>query len=114
MEKDLVRLKHMLESAEAVLSFAKNKKRTDLDKDRLFLFGVLRALEVLGEAAGQVSKKTQAQFPDVPWKQLIGMRNRLIHAYFDIDHDRIWKTIKDYIPPFALQLKEIISELLSQ
>ena len=111
VEKDIARLKHMLESAEAVLSFSKGKKRTDLDKDQLFLFGVLRGLEIIGEAAGKVSKKTQNVYPNLPWKQLVGMRNRLIHAYFDVDNDRIWKTIKEYIPSFIVQLRKTISDL---
>jgi uncharacterized protein with HEPN domain len=89
--KDLVRLKHMLDSTEAILLFAKGKRRTSLDKERLFLSAVLREFEVIGEAAGRISDETKRRFPDMPWKELVGMRNRLIHAYFDIDHDIIWK-----------------------
>jgi uncharacterized protein with HEPN domain len=96
--KDLVRLKHMLDSTKAILSFAKGKRRASLDKDRLLLSAVLRELEVIGEAANRISEKTKKRFPDLPWKELVGMRNRLIHAYFDVDHDIIWKTIQR-VPP---------------
>ena len=106
--KDLARLKHMLDSVEAILSFAKGKQRISLNKNRLFLSAVLRELEIIGEAAGRISEKTKKRFPSLPWKELIGMRNRLIHAYFDIDHDIIWKTIRDYLPSFQEQLKQIV------
>ena len=109
--KDSARLKHMLDSGRAILLFAKNRRRIDLDKDRLFMSGVLREFEVLGEAASKVSEKTKKQFPQLPWKELVGMRNRLIHAYFDVDHDIIWKTIRDYLPTFIEELEQIIRSL---
>lgn len=111
--KDLVRLKHMLDSTEAILSFIKGKRRTSLDKDRLLLSAVLRELEIIGEAANKISDKTKKQFSHFPWKELIGMRNRLIHAYFDVDHDIIWKTVREYLPDFHRQLQETISSLLT-
>lgn len=110
-DKDLIRLKHMLDSAQAVLSFIKGEKRSSLNTNRLLVSGIIRELEILGEAAGKVSQKTRDLFPELPWKQLIGMRNRLIHAYFDVDHDVIWKTAKNYLPSFARQLKKIINKL---
>jgi len=106
--RDLIRLQHMLDSAEAILMFSKGRRRPDLDKDRLFLSGVIRELEILGEAANNISDQTKKQFPQFPWKELVGMRNRLIHAYFDIDHDIIWKTIREYIPSFVQDLKELM------
>ncbi len=109
--KDLIRLKHMLDSAQAILMFAKGRRKTDLDKDRLFSSGVLREFEILGEAANRVSEKVKKQFPHIPWKELVGMRNRLIHAYFDVDHDIIWKTIRDYLPSFVKELEEVICSL---
>jgi uncharacterized protein with HEPN domain len=107
--KDLVRLKHMLDSAEAILSFVKGKRRSSLDNDRLLLSGVLRELEVIGEAANRVSEKIKKRFSNLPWKELVGMRNRLIHAYFDVDHDIIWKTIREYLPSFQKQLEQAIA-----
>ena len=106
--KDHARLKHMLDSTEAILSFIKGKRRASLDRDRLLLSAVLRELEIIGEAAGRISEKTKKKFPNLPWKELIGMRNRLIHAYFDVDHDIVWKTIREYLPSFLKQLQETI------
>ena len=109
VDKDLVRLKHMLESTEAILSFTKGRRRVSLDKDRLLSSAVLRELEIIGEAANRVSEKTKKKFPSLPWKELIGMRNRLIHAYFNVDRDIIWKTIREYLPLFLKQLQETIN-----
>ncbi len=79
-DKDLIRLKHMLDSAKAILQFLQGKARVDLDRDRLLLSGIVRELEILGEAAGKITQITQELFPKIPWRQLVGMRNRLIHA----------------------------------
>jgi uncharacterized protein with HEPN domain len=98
----------MLDSTQAILSFAKGKQRASLDKDRLFQSAVLRELEIVGEAAGRVSEKTQRNFPHIPWKELVGLRNRLIHAYFDVDHDIVWKTIREYLPPFLKHLQAAV------
>lgn len=106
--KDLVRIKHMLDSTEAILAFAKGKRSTSLDKDRLFRSAVLRELEIIGEAAGRVSEKTKKKFSHLPWKELVGLRNRLIHAYFDVDHDIVWKTIREYLPHFLEDLQEVV------
>jgi uncharacterized protein with HEPN domain len=107
--KDLTRLHHMLDSVNAILSFVKGENRNSLDTNRLLLSGIIRELEILGEAAGKVSKETQNRFPEFPWKQAIGMRNRLIHAYFDVDPDIIWKTTQKILPNLSEELKKIIS-----
>lgn len=101
----------MLDSAQAILSFARGRKRIDLDKDRQFLSAVVREFEIIGEAAGKISNKTQKRFPQIPWKDTTGMRNRLIHAYFHIDHDVVWKTLRDYLPSLCEQLKQIVAVL---
>ncbi len=107
--KDLARLKHMLDSTQAILTFAKGKQRASLDKDLLFQSAVLRQLEIIGEAAGRISDKTKKKFSSIPWKELVGLRNRLIHAYFDVDHDVIWKTIRVYLPPFHELLQQVVA-----
>ena len=106
--KDLARLKHMLDSTKAILLFIKGKRRASLDKDRLLLSGVIREFEIIGEAANRITEKTKKELPHVPWKELIGMRNRLIHAYFDVDRDIIWKTVREYLPSFEKQIEQAI------
>ena len=79
----------MIESCEAIFSFIKGKKRIHLDSDKLLVAGITRHLEILGEAANAVSKKTQENLPNIPWRKIINARNFLIHAYFDINYDII-------------------------
>jgi uncharacterized protein with HEPN domain len=84
-----------------------------LDKDRKLVLSLVRLVEVIGEAAGQVTKEFQAAHPEIPWPAIVGMRNRLIHAYFDIDLDRVWDTIKDDLPPLVASLEKIIRGMAS-
>ena len=88
----------MIDAAEAALEFMSERQRQELDEDRMLLFAVVRAIEVLGEAAGKVSESTRVGDPDVPWAAITGMRHRLIHGYFDIDTEIVWKTVSDEIP----------------
>lgn len=90
-DEDRIRLLHMVEAAETAQDFISGRKREDLDTDRMLLFALVRAIELIGEAAGRVSESTRAAASDVPWALIVSMRNRLIHAYFDIDRDILWK-----------------------
>ena len=99
MEKsDSVRLKHMLAAARSCLQFVAGKLRSDFETDQMLSFAVIRALEIFGEAASRVSNHFQKKHPQIPWRAIVGMRNRLIHVYFDIDYDIVWKAICSEIP----------------
>lgn len=108
--RDFIRLQHMLDASKAAISHLSNRNREDLDRDRLLLNGVVRELEILGEAASRVSPQVREQFPFLPWKQMIGLRNRLIHAYFDVNNQSIWLVIKESLPPLIFQLEVILRE----
>ncbi len=107
---DDVRLRHMLDAAKEALAFMKGKSRKDLDANRMLVLSLLRLVEIIGEAAGQVSKEFQGKYPEIPWALIVAMRNRLIHAYFDVDLDRVWSTTQDDLPPLIAQLEKIIPE----
>jgi len=111
---DLDRFEHMLESAKAILTFSQGKSRADLDTDRQFLGSVTREFAVIGEAAANVSAETKAKFPLIPWKKIVGMRNRIIHVYFNLNHDMVWNTIENSLPIFLRQLEETIPLLASK
>lgn len=83
--EDRIRLLHMVEASQAAMRFVAGRQRADLQTDQMLLFAVIRALEVVGEAANKVSEEVRAENPNIPWKAIVGMRNRLIHAYFDVD-----------------------------
>jgi len=106
---DSIRFRHMLDAAKEVMSFAKNKTRKDLDNDRMLTLSLVKSIEIIGEAASKVTDETKKRFPEIPWTNMIAMRNRLIHAYFDIDLDVLWGTIVDDLPPFIEDLEKTIS-----
>jgi uncharacterized protein with HEPN domain len=95
----------MIEAAEAVATFVSGRSRADVDTDNMLLFAVVRAVEIMGEAASKVSSETRAAVPAVPWAQIAAMRNRLIHAYFDIDHDILWRTAIEEVPLLLTMLR---------
>ena len=83
--RDRVRLQHLLDALNLAIRFARGRQRADLDADEMLLFALTRAVEIAGEAAGQVTPETRAQLPELPWGSVVGMPNRLVHAYFDIN-----------------------------
>jgi uncharacterized protein with HEPN domain len=107
---DLIRIRHMLESAREAISFIKGRRRTDLDKDRMLVLSLIKSIEIMGEAASKVTKESRDSHPEIPWLNIIGMRNRLIHVYFDIDLDRVWDTITDDLPPVIAVLERIVQK----
>ncbi len=83
--EDAIRIGHMIEAAEAAAGFIAGRQRSDLDSDRMLLFALVRAIEIIGEAASKLSPDARAAMPSVPWANVVAMRHRLVHAYFDID-----------------------------
>lgn len=92
LDSDRNRILHMVESARQAMSFVQGRRRADLDTDPQLRLAVLRALEVLGEASARVSAAMRADHPDIPWRLAVSMRNRLVHAYFDVNLDIVWRT----------------------
>lgn len=110
-ERDLVRFKHMLESGETILLYIDGKNKKHFDTNSMLASAVIRHLEIIGEAAVAISVETKKMFPNLPWKHMIGMRNQLIHAYFNVDNDIIWKTVTESVPELVKHLKSVISSL---
>jgi uncharacterized protein with HEPN domain len=100
----------MLDAAREALSFAENRSRTDVGHDRMLLHSIVRNIEILGEAAANVSPECRDSAPNVPWAKLRAMRNRLVHAYFDIDPDIVWDTTVRDLPPLIEALCDLLSE----
>jgi uncharacterized protein with HEPN domain len=73
--------------------------------DKMLLFAVARAIEIVGEAASKITPVGRALMPALPWKSMVGMRNRLAHAYFDIDAAIVWKTVSEELPSLLSQLR---------
>jgi len=107
---DQIRLRHMLDGATEALSFANGKRREDLAEDRLLVLGLVKAIEIIGEAAYQVSADTRGRLPQLPWEDIIGMRHRLVHAYFDINLDVLWRTVRDDLPSLVSPLENALKQ----
>src|SRR5262249_37909847 len=105
---DLARVRHMFEAAENALRFISGKNRANLDTDPMLLFALVRAIEIIGEAASRVSAEQRGNSPTVPWSAIVAMRNRLIHAYFDIDRDIVWRTVTEEIPSLRSELLQLL------
>jgi len=107
---DLIRLTHMFEAARQALSFAEGKSRSDLNQDRMLTFSLIKAIEIIGEAASKVTPETRRKNPAIPWNDIISMRNRLIHVYFNINLDRVWDTITSDLPALVKELEKILAQ----
>ena len=104
--EDRIRLRHMLDAAQDALSFAEGRCREDLDSDRQFVLAVVKCVEIIGEATGKVSDEARSAIPELPWQDIIHMRHRLIHAYYDVDLDIVWSTLREDLPALVDVLQQ--------
>ena len=95
---DEVRMRHMLDAAREALSFIQERSRAELDENRMLVLSLVKEVEIVGEAAYKVSAATRGDLLSIPWADLIGMRHRLVHAYFDINLDALWQTMVEDLP----------------
>jgi uncharacterized protein with HEPN domain len=109
-ERDEVLLRDMLDAARAAQRFAAGKTRQMLDSDEMLAFAIVRAIEVVGEAAGRVSEETRTLLTAIPWKNIVGMRNRLAHDYLHVDYDIVWRVAHDQIPVLITTLEDILNK----
>ena len=106
---DEIRLRHMLEAAREAVSFARGRVRGDLETDRQLVLSLVKDIEIVGEAAAQVTESARTQAPDIPWQAIVAMRNRLVHAYFSINLDIVWETVQKDLPTLIAQLERVVS-----
>ena len=97
----------MLEAAEKAVRLSRGRKRSDLDSDETFALAITRLLEILGEAANHVSDDARENNPNIPWHEIIGVRNHLIHGYFDVDWDIIWHILSEDLPSIIPEIKKL-------
>lgn len=95
----------MLDAAREALAFSSGHSRADLNTNRMLTLALVKCIEIIGEAASNVSEQTRAQHPLIPWQIIRATRNRLIHAYYDVDLDVVWQTVTDDLPPLVSALE---------
>jgi uncharacterized protein with HEPN domain len=108
---DLTRLKHIRDAVLTTIDFVKGRNRDDLDDDQMLSLALVRLIEIIGEAANNISLACQNQYPQIPWREMVGMRNRLVHAYFEVDLDVVWQVIIDDLPKLLRFVNQAIQEL---
>jgi uncharacterized protein with HEPN domain len=100
----------MLDHAREAVALTQGKARADLDDDRLLELALVRLLEIVGEAASRVPKEECALYPEIPWPQIVSLRNRLIHGYDAVDKDILWQVVVHDLPRLIAALETILAQ----
>ena len=108
--RDSVFIAQMVEAAAAALEFSDGLTAESFAGDRLVGYAVVRAIQLLGQAARGVSGELQAAHPEIPWREMIGLRNVVVHDYADVDLALVWKTVREDLPGLVERLNAILAE----
>jgi uncharacterized protein with HEPN domain len=100
----------MLDNAREAVALGAEKSRGALDEDRLLELGLVRLVEIVGEAAARITAECRTSHPEIPWQQVVAMRNRLVHGYDTVDLDVLWDTITVDLPPLVAQLEKLFAD----
>jgi len=109
-EDNEIRLRHILDAAREAVSFIEGHHRKDLDTDRKLNLSLIRLLEIIGEAARGITTEFRLEHSELAWKSMVGMRDRLIHGYFDVNLDVLWETVTNDLPPLINKLEKILTD----
>ncbi len=107
---DLIRLRHMLDHAREAVALVAGRNRSDLTTNRLLQLGLVRLIEIIGEAAARVSKDGRARSSMIPWDDVVAMRNKLVHGYDSIDLSILWDTVADDLPRLIDELEAALAD----
>jgi uncharacterized protein with HEPN domain len=108
--EDRIRIQHIMDAAREAIGFAEGKSRKNLDSDPMLARALMHAILEIGEAAARTSEAGRSRAPNVPWVQIVGMRNVLVHVYWGVDFDRLWKTVTEELPPLLAMLEAATKE----
>jgi len=100
----------MLDAAKKALTFSAGLNFEDFKADELKQSAIIRQIEIIGEAASKVSKEAKKANPGIPWREIVGMRNRLIHHYFGVDVKLVWEALQKDLPQLVEQIKDMLSK----
>ena len=109
-KEDSVYLRHILDAVSRIEEYTNGIEYKNFIENHLIQDGVIRQIEIIGEATKRLSDKTRDNFPDVPWKDMTGMRDKLIHDYLGVDIDAVWDTVKEDIPILKNKLKDLLEK----
>jgi uncharacterized protein with HEPN domain len=107
---DRERLEHMLAAARDAVTISKPRARPDLDNDILLQHALVRCVQIVGEAAARVSDEGRQRVPGLPWPRIVGMRHILVHAYYKVDLDAVWRVATEHIPQMVPLLDDALKK----
>ena len=110
MENDKLYLQHIADATSAIEEYVKGLTREDFIKNRLVHDAVIRQFAIVGEAAKHLSPETRAKSSSVPWRNIAGMRDMIIHEYFGVDLNEVWRTVEKDIAPLKTSVHELLSK----
>ncbi|HEX9017823.1 MAG TPA: DUF86 domain-containing protein [Anaerolineaceae bacterium] len=105
-----IAINQILEHAREAVEICHGKTRADLDSDRLLNLALTRLIEIIGEAANRVPESTRVKYPELPWMQMVGARNRLIHGYDSVDLNIMWAIVTNDLPVMIKQIETIMGQ----
>lgn len=105
---DSVYLRHVLDAIDRIEEYTGDITHTSFLADHLRQDAAIRQIEVIGEAAKKLSSELKDRHPEIPWKDVVGMRDKLIHDYFGVDLDAVWDTIEKDVPQLKDKIRAII------
>jgi uncharacterized protein with HEPN domain len=108
---DPVRLRHILDASRQAVAFVKGRSRDDLETDAMLSLALVRLLEIIAEAARGTSEELRQAHPEIAWNRMAGMRDRLIHGYFDVNLDIVWQTVSHDLPELIAQVEKVVGML---
>jgi len=109
-ERDLVYLRHIRDAVLQIQEYVRGVDESEFRDDEILQDALIRQLSIIGEAAGQLSDETRRQAPSVPWTDIYGMRNKLVHDYFGVDLDAVWDTVQKDLDPLLRKVEDLIDE----
>ena len=109
--KDIIRLEHIIQAIERIKRYTLGKRFDDLVKDDMMYYAVVKNIEIIGEAANLLTNEFKSEHPDTQWKLITGMRNYIVHEYFQVDNTVIWDVIQNDLPYLEVQIKDYLKNL---
>lgn len=107
---DRVTLQQMRDHAKEAIELSERRSRADLDTDRMFGLAMMHLVEIVGEAASRMSQNGRQRIPGIPWQEVVGTRNRIIHGYDEIDNDLLWGTLRSDLPELVTEIDRVLAE----
>ena len=112
MKREIVDyIEDIISAMDKAMDFVKNMSYEEFTQDDKTVYAVVRAIEIIGEAVKNIPVNVRKNYPEIPWKDMAGMRNKVIHEYFGVKLNIVWRTVKEEISPLKPLFEKILKEL---